>query len=230
MRQRMTADLNQVETVNARRGGQRPDHPVLQAAAEAPADLKDDEEAWHVWWYDRPGYSYQSPPKVTVFQDAPPESYPPPRITTCFVAGTPCTRSTGRGRSSRSRSVTRSWARTPPRRARLPARRLPPPQPARQDPAGLARRRRLGGVQRLPPVLAGQPGLGVARELKPGDRCHTGRAGAGGEGRARGDPACTTSTWPAAGRSSPASGACWCTTTRCPTTGSSRSTPCRSWR
>ena len=61
---------------------------MLQLAAGAPTDLKDDEEAWNVWWYDTLGYSYQSPPKVTVFQDASPSQYPPPYVSTCFVAGT----------------------------------------------------------------------------------------------------------------------------------------------
>src|SRR5262249_8402707 len=63
--------------------------PVLQAAADAPAGLKDDSESWNVWWYDKLGYSYQSPSKVTFVEDASPSLYPPPRITTCFVAGTP---------------------------------------------------------------------------------------------------------------------------------------------
>ncbi len=90
VRQRMAADLNQVEMINRQAEADNAQIiPVLQAAAGAPAELKDDEEAWHIWWYDTLGYRYQSPPKVTVFQDATPESYPPPRITTCFVAGTP---------------------------------------------------------------------------------------------------------------------------------------------
>ena len=62
---------------------------MLEVAAGAPSDLKDDEEAWHVWWYDTLGYSYQSPPQVTLVQDASPSQLPPPYITTCFVAGTP---------------------------------------------------------------------------------------------------------------------------------------------
>jgi hypothetical protein len=90
VRQRMAADLKQVELVNEQAEEDNARIiPVLQSAAGAPADLKDDEESWHVWWYDTLGYSYQAPTKVTVFQDATPESYPPPRITTCFVAGTP---------------------------------------------------------------------------------------------------------------------------------------------
>jgi hypothetical protein len=90
VRQRMAADLNAIAMAN----DQAAEHntriaPVLQLAAGAPADLGDDEEAWHVWWYDSLGYSYQSPPQVTVFQNATPYQLPPPYITTCFVVGTP---------------------------------------------------------------------------------------------------------------------------------------------
>jgi hypothetical protein len=90
VRQRMAADLNAVQTENeqAARYNTRIT-PVLEVAAGAPSDLKDDEEAWHVWWYDTLGYSYQSPPQVTFVQNASPSQLPPPYITTCFVAGTP---------------------------------------------------------------------------------------------------------------------------------------------
>ncbi|MGP0062325.1 MAG: polymorphic toxin-type HINT domain-containing protein [Isosphaeraceae bacterium] len=90
VQQRMAADLNEVEMVNeqAEQNNTRIT-PVLEVAAGAPPDLKDDEEAWHVWWYDKLGYSYQSPPQVTLVQDASPSQLPPPYITTCFVAGTP---------------------------------------------------------------------------------------------------------------------------------------------
>jgi hypothetical protein len=90
VRQRMAADLKEVELANA----QATEHnariaPVLQQAAGAPANLGDNEEAWHVWWYDTLGYSYQSPPQVTLVQNVSPPQLPPPYITTCFVAGTP---------------------------------------------------------------------------------------------------------------------------------------------
>jgi hypothetical protein len=90
VQQRMVADLKEVELLNeqAEENNARI-APVLQVAADAPADLKDDEERWHVWWYDTLGYSYQSPPQVTVAQNASPSQLPPPYITTCFAAGTP---------------------------------------------------------------------------------------------------------------------------------------------
>jgi pretoxin HINT domain-containing protein len=90
VQQRMAADLNQVEMANeqAEQNNTRI-APVLEVAAGAPSDLKNDEEAWHVWWYDTLGYSYQSPPQVTIVQNASPSQLPPPYITTCFVAGTP---------------------------------------------------------------------------------------------------------------------------------------------
>ncbi len=62
---------------------------VLKTAAGAPDQLKDDEDAWHVWWYDSLGYQYTAPPQVTVAQNAMPLVNASPSITTCFVAGTP---------------------------------------------------------------------------------------------------------------------------------------------
>jgi len=90
VQQQMATDLNEVEMVNEQAEQQNTRiTPVLEVAAGAPSDLKDDEEAWHVWWYDTLGYSYQSPPQVTLVQNASPSQLPPPYITTCFVAGTP---------------------------------------------------------------------------------------------------------------------------------------------
>jgi hypothetical protein len=90
VQQRMAADLNEVEMANAQAEENNTRiTPVLEVAAGAPTDLKDDEEAWHVWWYDKLGYSYQSPPQVTLVQNASPSQLPPPYVTTCFVAGTP---------------------------------------------------------------------------------------------------------------------------------------------
>ncbi len=91
-RQQLAADIRDIETANAQaeainsRAG-----AVLKVAAGAPADLNDDEDAWHVWWYDSIGYRYQVPEQITVAQNATPQqglsAYP--TITTCFVAGTP---------------------------------------------------------------------------------------------------------------------------------------------
>jgi tetratricopeptide (TPR) repeat protein len=61
--------------------------PVLQETAAAPvADA--DPDTLNKWWYDRLGYSYQPPEQVQVAQNAFPQ-IPPPRLTTCFAAGTP---------------------------------------------------------------------------------------------------------------------------------------------
>ena len=90
VRQRMAADLNQVEMANDQAAENNQQIiPVLQAAAGAPASLNDDEEAWNVWWFDALGYSYQSPPQVTLVQNVSPSQLPPPYISTCFIAGTP---------------------------------------------------------------------------------------------------------------------------------------------
>jgi hypothetical protein len=90
VQQRMAADVNQVEMLNAQAEADNARViPVLQAAAGAPADLKESQESWNVWWYDTLGYRYQSSPKVTFVEDVSPSQYPPPTITTCFVAGTP---------------------------------------------------------------------------------------------------------------------------------------------
>jgi hypothetical protein len=58
---------------------------ALRDLAGAP-DLKDDEVAWHEWYYDKLGYSYTPPPKVTVTQTLP--YLPPPSLVSCFAAGT----------------------------------------------------------------------------------------------------------------------------------------------
>ena len=89
VRQRMATDLNAVELVNqqAEENNARI-VPLLEVAAGAPTDLTDDEEAWHAWWYDTLGYSYQSPRQVTFVQNASPSQLPAPYISTCFVART----------------------------------------------------------------------------------------------------------------------------------------------
>ncbi len=62
--------------------------PVLEYAAGAPASLGDDEDAWHGWWFDTLGYSYQASPKPTFTQDVVAQ-YLPYSVRTCFAAGTP---------------------------------------------------------------------------------------------------------------------------------------------
>jgi hypothetical protein len=90
VQQHIVADINQVEMINRQTEADNAQIiPVLQLAANAPKDLKDDSESWNKWWYDTLGYSYQSPQKVTFFEDVTPANYPAPTITTCFAAGTP---------------------------------------------------------------------------------------------------------------------------------------------
>jgi hypothetical protein len=90
VQQRMSADINEIEMTNQQIVADNAQVlPVLQLAADTPKDLKgDDEEKLNAWWFDKVGYSYQSPPQVTLVQDATPQ-YRPPVITSCFVAGTP---------------------------------------------------------------------------------------------------------------------------------------------
>jgi hypothetical protein len=90
VRQQMAADMYQVVMLNeqSEKSNARIT-PVLQAAAGAPSDLKGDEKAWNVWWYDTLGYRFESPPQVTFVQDVTPAQLPPPYIGTCFAAGTP---------------------------------------------------------------------------------------------------------------------------------------------
>jgi hypothetical protein len=87
-RQQMIADINDIETFNATSASINPMVvPVLQQAAGAPSNLEVDEDAWNSWYYDKIGYRYTPPPKLT-FREEMPQSYPP-TIVSCFAAGTP---------------------------------------------------------------------------------------------------------------------------------------------
>jgi hypothetical protein len=59
---------------------------ILEDTCGAPR-LKDDEDAWRRWYFDRIGYNYAPPPKVYVTDVEP--SLPPPILYSCFAAGTP---------------------------------------------------------------------------------------------------------------------------------------------
>jgi hypothetical protein len=85
--QRMIADIRDIETMNARSNAMNEwVSTVLRSTADAP-DLKNDEDAWHTWWYDKLGYSYEPPAQVQVAVNASP-SYPPPLVRSCFAVGT----------------------------------------------------------------------------------------------------------------------------------------------
>jgi hypothetical protein len=87
--QRMMADVADIEASNAEATMTNPRiAAVLQGALDAPPELKDDEDAWHKWWYDKVGYRYDPPPQVT-FQVNDIPQLPPPMIYSCFIAGTP---------------------------------------------------------------------------------------------------------------------------------------------
>jgi tetratricopeptide (TPR) repeat protein len=86
--QQLSSDIDAIESFNSDSAAvNQRIIPVIQKLAGAP-DLKDDEDAWHSWWYDHLGYRYEPPPQVTVFQDSYPQ-LPGPTIYTCFAAGTP---------------------------------------------------------------------------------------------------------------------------------------------
>ena len=88
-RRQMSADIYTIEATNQQaRADNASIIPVLKSAAGAPPNLGDDEDAWHVWWFDTLGYLYQASPKPTFTQDVMPQ-YEAPYIRTCFAAGTP---------------------------------------------------------------------------------------------------------------------------------------------
>jgi hypothetical protein len=61
---------------------------VLTAALDAPPGFGDDEDAWRSWYYEKVGYRYTPPPKVTIAQNGS-FDLPAPTIVSCFAAGTP---------------------------------------------------------------------------------------------------------------------------------------------
>ncbi len=86
-RQRLVADINDIEQANAKtRSLDEHILTVLMGSLGAP-DVKEDEDALQIWYYDKIGYRYQPSPKITV-ADALPQ-IPAPEITCCFAARTP---------------------------------------------------------------------------------------------------------------------------------------------
>ena len=56
---------------------------------DAPSDLADDDDdAWHIWYYERIGYRYTPPPKVVAAANALLQMTTP-TVMSCFAAGTP---------------------------------------------------------------------------------------------------------------------------------------------
>lgn len=87
-RQRLAADIVAIERFNEQAALLHVRVAAVLAAVAGAPDLGDDEDAWHRWWYDRVGYRYDPPPRITIEQDAVPQ-VPPPTLISCFVAGTP---------------------------------------------------------------------------------------------------------------------------------------------
>lgn len=85
---RLIADVQDIEQTNSSAAALNDRVvPVLQTSLEAP-DLQDNEDAWKQWYFDKVGYSYQPPAKVTLVQNAVPQ-LPAPTFSDCFAAGTP---------------------------------------------------------------------------------------------------------------------------------------------
>jgi tetratricopeptide (TPR) repeat protein len=88
--QRLMADVAWVDDQNTQMA-HRNDRirTVLLTGLDVPK-LDDHPDSWRKWWYDQLGYSYEPPPQIqqtvafTAVQQA-----APPRIYSCFVAGTP---------------------------------------------------------------------------------------------------------------------------------------------
>ena len=89
-RERLAADVREIEELNAQAtaiNGRV--EAVLRESLDAPQSLKSgDEDAWHIWYYDRIGYRYTPPPKVAAAVNVMPKLVPP-SIQSCFAAGTP---------------------------------------------------------------------------------------------------------------------------------------------
>lgn len=87
-RQRLAADVNDIEGANAWAEFQNGRICALLVGALDAPDLHDDADAWHSWWYDMLGYKYEPPPQIESHQNAVPLPAAP-YVMSCFVAGTP---------------------------------------------------------------------------------------------------------------------------------------------
>ncbi len=88
VQQRMMADVNDIEVSNAQiKATNARVISILREALDAPV-LGDDEDAWHLWWYEKIGYRY-NPPHKMVYRENQTPLVPLAIITSCFAAGTP---------------------------------------------------------------------------------------------------------------------------------------------
>lgn len=94
VQQQINADVSAIEQFNTESAALNERIiPVLEIAAGSLPEKKD-KDSLNVWWYDQLGYQYEPPAQVTLVQNSPAQ-YAPPRIYTCFAAGTPVHTSEG---------------------------------------------------------------------------------------------------------------------------------------
>ena len=88
----MMADVREIERGNAQTKQVNSWVADVLGETQSVPDLKDkdDEDSWQSWWYDQVGYRYTPPEKVYVAQQLT-NNIAPPRLYSCFVAGTPVT-------------------------------------------------------------------------------------------------------------------------------------------
>ena len=159
--QRLASDVNEIEKFNTESAAvNQRISSLIQQTAQMP-DLKDDEDDWHRWWYDKLGYTYQPPPQVAVYQQDSYPQLPGPTIYTCFAAGTPVRTPEGLSADREDHG----WRPGPEpgcddRQPRLSPCPGGPSQRSRRDAADCALESRHLGLEHLPSVLAAGEWLG----------------------------------------------------------------------
>jgi hypothetical protein len=92
-------DIRAIESLNAQ--VRRANAPVVRVLQETTGQsIDDDPDAWNTWWFDQLGYRYHAPqaanlPTRTQFAQLSADGGTPPRIFSCFAAGTPVRTLTG---------------------------------------------------------------------------------------------------------------------------------------
>ena len=110
VRDRLTADVRDLEQWNPRPRWLIRESRSLPGGSGRPASLgKEDEDAWHSWYYEKIGYRYMPPPKVVAAVNALP-SLRRPGSSVASRPGRPSARSKDPERSNRSGPATRSSA------------------------------------------------------------------------------------------------------------------------
>jgi hypothetical protein len=86
----MMADIREIERSNAQTTQINAWAADVLGETQSAPNFKDDEDSWQSWWYDQVGYRYTPPEKVYISQQLT-NDIAPPRLYSCFVAGTPVT-------------------------------------------------------------------------------------------------------------------------------------------